>query len=545
MKAKKVLGTICSFALASVMALSVAGCGGKPDDGGKTDGKVLNVAVIAKGYGSDFAKQLAESYNETHEGVTVNVTKTTPDQSFVESSLGLGSKNSIDLYFGILNNVFATQSVASGYKWADLSAVYEADIVGYNESGKIKDFINPYFYEIMTYTDGKQYSVPWTNGAVGLLYNKTLWDKTNAKLKSSGKAELSLPVTSNEMFELFETIKTADVKSASGSAYAFSYSGVDSYLHFLFGDMWMQYEGRSVSQAFYEGKDENGTYTAEIYNTQGRLEAYDTIRSLILQSNGYVSTNNISDAYDQEQLNFLRGKSFFSANGDWLEREASKQFNPGEADVAFIRTPILSSVVKNPKISADFAGSDAENEAKLRNIINFIDENYIDGNKTATAADAASLNVSENTLKFLSDSRMIKFCLPDFVATVPEYSENIDLAKDFLKYMYSKEGQEVVMNATYGCIAPLTVDVTQFEYYQNARIFSKSKLEIAAKQIPFGNAMNYPMEYLGLITPTRDSMPSAFGTETPSLTAQGYLSREYNYYKTSWSNIMSLAGVKN
>ena len=544
MKVKKVLGAIFSVALAGVLSLSTTACGKKDDI--SSDPKVVNVAVVAKGYGSDFVKDLAESYNETHKDVTVKVVKTTPDSSFVESSLNLGaSKNKIDLYFTILNNVFATQSVASSYKWADLSDVYEADLEGYNETGIIKDLMNPYYYQIMTYTDGKQYALPWTSGAVGLLYNKTLWDKTNNSLKAANKAELALPVTTDEMFELFDRIKTADVKSASGKAYAFSYSGIDSYLHFLFGDLWMQYEGKAVSEAFYEGKNESGTYTADIYNTTGRLKAYDTIRSMILQSNGYVSTDNISDSYDQEQLNFLRGEAFFSANGDWLEREASKQFNPGDADVAFIRTPIISSIVENPKISADFTGDKAANETKLRSIINFIDENYIDGNKTASAADAATLGISESTLKFLSDSRMIKFCLPDFVASVPEYSTSKDLAKDFLKYMYSKDGQEIVMSATYGCMAPLTVDISQFDYYADARIFSKSKLEIVSKQISLGNAMNYPMEYLGQITPTRDSMPSAFGTETPSFTAKGFLDREYNYYKSSWSHIMSLAGVKN
>lgn len=544
MKIKKVLSTVLSMTLAGAVVLSCAACGARNDDG--SDPKVLNVAVVAKGYGSDFVKNLAEAYNETHEESEVKIVRTTPDTSFVESSLNLGARqNTIDLYFTITNNIFATQSVASGYKWADLSDVYESEIEGYTESGKIKDLLNPYYYEVMTYKDGKQYAVPWTSGAVGLLYNKTLWDKTNANLKNAGKAELSLPVTTDEMFELFDKIKTSDVKSASGGAYAFSYSGIDSYLHFMFGDLWMQYEGQEVSAAFYEGKNEEGTYTAEIYNTKGRLEAYDTIRSMILQFNGYVATTNISDSYDIEQLNFLRGNAFFSCNGDWLEREASKQFNPGDADVAFIRTPIMSSVVENPKISADFTGDATSKENKLRTIIRYIDENYINGDKAINSSDASALGISEATLTFLCNSRMIKFCLPDFVAMVPEYSSSIDLAKDFLKFMYSKDGQETVMSSTYGCMAPLTVDITQFDYYNDARIFSRSKLEIVSKQIPFGNANNYPMEYLGGIVPTRDSMPSAFGTATPSFTAQEFLNREYNYYQSSWSSIMSLAGVSN
>ena len=534
-----------SITFAAFMTLPVVAC--KGGGGGNTPAKegVLNVMVVAKGYGSAFADDLATAFTEANSGVTVNV-KSTTTANLPETQLGMGKKNTVDLYFTISNNVFATQVVADGYKWADLSDVYESDAVGYKETGKIKDIINPYYYEAMTYTDGKQYAVPWTSGSVGILYNKTLWDKTNAALKAAGKTELTLPVTTNEMFELFDRIKTSDVKSASNGAYAISYSGQDSYMQYLFNDLWKQYEGTAAVEAFYEGKNENGVYTADIYNTKGRLDAYEVVRNVILQANGYVNSKDISTDFKIAQVDFLRGTAFFSCNGDWLEREAASQFNPGEADAAFIRTPVLSTVVDNPKISADFTGDSAAKDAKLRAIVNFIDENYINGDKTVNAEDATTLGVGETTLKFLYESRMSKHVLPDFMAVVPEYAVNLELAKDFLKFMYSKDGQEILMLATYGAMSPLSVDVTQFDYYENARPFSKSKLDIAAKQITSGKANNYPIQYLGGIKDDpRDSMASAFGSATPSHTAAEYQKREYDWYRDNWNDIMSGSGVSN
>ena len=529
---------------------SLVGCGDTgSSDGGDVEVKEIQIGVVSKGYGNEFAKALADAYNAKNTGVKATVKKTTPTGTYQDTQLQLGKKkNKIDVIFAITNTVFATQGDATLYHWADLSDVYDSVITGYAESdGKktIEDLLDPSFVANFTYTDGKQYSMPWTSGVVGLLYNKTKWDATNANLKNNGKAELTLPKTTNEMFTLFDRIKTDDVKSASGNTYAFSYSGQNSYMHFMFNSLWPQYEGKTASENFFEGKNEQGVYTAEIYNTKGREYAYDIVRNMILKSNGYVSDGDSSQTYDLEQLSFLRGNAFFSCNGDWMEREASAKFNPGDADVALLRTPIMSQIVNNDKIKNDFSGSDAEKDAKLSAIVSFIDENYIDGNGAPNEADASALGVSLATLEFINHARLARHTLPDFIVMIPEYSEELSEAKDFLKFMYSKEGQEIVMEATYGCGAPLTVDFSQMDYYQNGTSFTRSRLEVIKESIPYGNAMNFPMEYLGRIMACAElKIASAFGASSPK-SAAAFLKEEYDDYKTTWNTKMEIAGVRN
>ena len=139
----------------------------------------------------------------------------------------------------------------------------------------------------------------------------------------------------------------------------------------------------------------------------------------------------------------------------------------------------------------------------------------------------------------------MRHSLLDFIGLVPEYSAELEEAKDFLKFMLSKEGQEIVMQSTYGCAAPMTIDYRQMDYYQYGTAFTKSRLEIVRKSIPYGNAMNYPMEYLGKCTPCLDlKIASAFGGKNPS-TASQLMNEEYEYYSQTWADKMRLAGVSN
>ena len=528
----------------------MTGCKGKTS-GGTSNGDVkeVQIGVVSKGYGNEFAKSLAEEYNKLHTDVKVTVKKTTPTPTYQDSQLQLGKKkNDIDIFFTVTNTIFATQGDATLYHWADLSDVYDSVAIGYTEANgtkTIEDLLDSSFVRDFTYTDGKQYSMPWTSGVVGLLYNKTKWDATNKNLKSAGKEELSLPKTTDEMFTLFERIKTADVKTASGNSYAFSYSGQNSYMHFMFNSLWPQYEGKTASENFFEGKNERGVYTADIYNTKGREYAYDVVRSMISKANGYVNDGDSSQTYDLEQLSFLRGNAFFSCNGDWMEREASAKFNPGDADVVLLRTPVMSAIVNNDKIKSDFTGTDEEKDAKLSAIVSFIDENYIDGNSNPSEGDATALGVSLSTLEFINHARLARHTLPDFVVAVPEYSNELKEAKDFLKFMYSKAGQEIVMQETYGCGAPLTVDYSQMDYYKNGTYYTRSRLDLIKNSIPYGNAMNYPMEYLGRIMACAElKIASAFGTDSPK-TAAAFVKEEYDGYKTTWETKMEISGVRN
>lgn len=548
MKKIKIAPILMGLAMLTTCVAAV-GCGG---DEGTSNGasKIVKVGVEAKGYGSAHVKALAEEYNKMQSDVEIRIVKDTPMAGYHTNQLALGStKCDVDLFFTLTNSVFLTQSQANKNHWADISDVYDTVAEGYVEADGVKtieDLMDPSFVNNFTYTDGKQYSIPYTSGVVGLLYNKTKWDATNAKLAAAGKAELVLPKTTDEMFALFNRIKTTEVKNASDGAYAFSYSGVDSYMHFLFNGLWPQYLGQTAAENFLQGKDENGVYTAEIYNTKAREYSFEVIRKMIMVENGYVSSTDQAQQYSQEQLSFMRGSAFFSVNGDWLEREVSSKFKPGEADVVMLRTPVMSKIVENDAIKADFEGTVAQKDAKLATIVSFIDEHYIDEDGAPCEADATSLGVTLSTLEFIHHARLTRHTLPDFVAVIPEFSNEIAETKDFLRFMYSKKGQDIVLQNTYGCAAPMTIDYSQMDYYATATYYSRTRLDMISKSVSYGNAFNYPMQYLSSLRlyPDGNMMATHFGGTSPS-SAKDVMKEEYGKYKTIWEDMMAAAGVSN
>ena len=551
MKKSRIIAIMLAFAMTLACMI---GCGGKddstPESGAGGKKTVVKIGLETKGYGRAHVDNLVARFNEIQSDIEVEVKRVTPQAGLHTNQLALGAKKcEMDIFFTLTQNVFFNQSQANKNHWADLSDVYNSVATGYAESDgvkTVKDLLDPTYVKYFTYTDGKQYSAPYTSGAVGLLYNKTKWDSTNAKLAESGKAELVLPRTTDEMFALFKRIKSAEVKSASENAYAFSYSGVNPYMHFLFNTLWPQYLGQTGAMNFLEGKDENGVYTAEIYNSKARLYAYEVVADMMMQENGYVSTDAVEWTYSEEQIEFLRGSSFFSLNGDWLERETANTVKPGEADVAMIRTPIMSKIVENSAIKADFTGTKAENDAKLSEIIQFIDENYLDADGVPSDADATSLGIAKTTLDFLHHARRVRHALIDFVVVVPEFSAELEEAKEFLKFMYSKEGQDIVLASTYGCAAPMQIDYSQMDYYADATYYSKTRLDLISKALAYGNAYNFPMQYLASMRlyPQEGNFTSYFGIDNPS-SARDLMIKEYNENNGTWKDMMAIAGVSN
>ena len=514
----------------------------------------LQILVHSAGYGSSYAVELAKAF-EAKTGMKYKVTPTT-DSGAIESTLGLGAqKNKLDVYFVLGNNVFnqiaRSKSIVKGIEgpvWADLSDVYNSPLTGYGETGTVKQYFDEYALDAATYSDDKQYFVSWSQGVQGLIVNETLWNAQNAKLKAAGQPEMKLPRTTGEMFALFTRIagfKTADpAYRLAADIYPLVYGGRNDYLEMAFYSFWPQWEGKAAIDNFMKGRNAAGTeYTAEIYNTEGRLKAFETIRE-ILTGAGHTDPNNISDDFTQAQLKFLKSKAFFHYNGDWVETESSKQpgSGVGEVDIAFIKSPLLSGLVSHPSVAAEFAAI-GDKEQALRDTID-----YIDG----VSGAVCPINESGAAYKYLCEARKWnKSECTEYLAVVPAYSANLAKAKDFLKFMLSKDGQEIMMKATRGITAPLKVDAGQFDYYQNdASTLVKSKMDLFQNSAFAGKTFNkHPMQYLGGIKTlllTNDgnfSFEKKFATE--GQTAAAYRQSEYQYYSSGWKNAMSKAGVSN
>lgn len=509
----------------------------------EVDEDTLQIAIVNKGFGSSFVYALGEAY-EKKTGTKVAVTIDSSSDSSVREAAKV-PRSGVDILFDVwpqFYNNLSDKNYISGYDipYADISDVYNSPAdpaykeVQANPDLKIKDIINAQVVEHFTYQDGKQYAASWIMDVNGLLYHKTIWERDKAKLGNP-----SLPKTTNEMFALFDKIKSA---SGGKAPYAFKYGGQQDEMYVFLLDFLAQYEGMEFMENMYAGKNADGVYTPEIFrnDTVGRRPALEAVRNIILKSNGYVDAGDSAKHMFVSQVDFLEGMAYFSPNGSWLDREASTNFKPGEADVAFMKMPILSAVVnKFPEV---FTGTATQKDEQLSQVIS-----YIDGD---TQTKPAVLDGHDDALEYLTEARKIETSQSmNHPVSIMAYSPRITQAKDFLKFMFSKEGQEVMMKSSYGNMLPLNVDPTQFDYYNSSEIteLCKSKLDMFSDcTLVVHNSDKYPLAYRGgyQYDSPQSTLEVAFGGSNPQ-SVDEYITSYFNRMNINWNTWMGLAGLSN
>ena len=536
-RTKKMISLI--LALVMVAAVMLTGCGGNNENpenpqnqGEKPGATTLQIGVVNKGYGDKFAEELAKAF-QAKTGIETRVVKSN-SSNWTETTVLSGAKNNdIDVIFDINN--LAMKNLATAYylegcerAYADLSDIYNAPLEGYGTDKTLKEMVYSYSLDACTwggedkgYGDGKQYFVNWATGFEGLVYNKALFDKYG----------FSVPKTTNEMFALMDQMKALNAKNADGyDIYPFAYSGKVNYLHYPQLVWWAQYDGIDSFNNTLQGKDVNGNYTAESQKTIGKLSSFSIVSKLLDIEKAYADPNSSSYSFTDAQVFFLAEQAFMMSTGDWLEREMSTNFE-GNMEIAFMRIPVNSDIVANCTTVTD--------DAQLSEVIA-----YIDGDVAEKPA-----YVSDEDLAYIQSARSM-YCSEgnQHICYIPAYSNNIEAGKQFIQFMLSKEGQEIMLAHSYGNMAMLNVDTTQFDYYGSLSNLQKSKLDIMQNATFVGKNYVHPMYYAAGMELCYTNLEMVFGIAKESgsyKTAKAFWEEEYSRISGKYDSMMSQAGVSN
>ncbi len=530
------------LALMMVMVLQVAMTGCSKSGGGNggnaaEKGTELKLGVVAKGYGDEYVYQLAEAF-EKKTGIKTSVAKSSAEGEWVNASLQSGvSNNDLDVILDIRNTAMrdvATKGYVPGYDraYVDLSEIYNTKVEGYAEEKTLKEITGDYILSACTwdlnnegYGDGKQYFVSYATGLEGLMYNADLFEKYN----------LEVPKTTEEFFAVCDKIKTLKAKNSDGrEIYPFCYSGKVNYSTFV-ADVWMaQYDGLATFNNMLQGKDASGLYTAESTKTEGKLSAYEHMSKLLSQKNGYVNTNNFTTSFTNAQLLFLDNQAFMTISGDWLEQEMASNVDTKDKNIKFMPIPVNSDII--------YKCDTVTTEAQLAETIS-----YIDGEVAERPA-----YLSDADLARITEARSLYHCEGNqHIAFIPATSNMIEEAKQFLLYMFSKEGQEIMLEYCHGNMAPLEIDYTQLKGYDTLSSLQKSKYDMMTSQTGvtlIGQNLSYPMGYVCGISTIESSLEGSFGvvdTSDSYKTPKQLWNKEYQDYVSEWNNMMKNAGVSN
>ncbi len=525
-----------ALAMATLLSAGMVACGGGGNGGGGGTGGggsgVLEISVINKGYGYKWLEEIVDEYKkDTGKQVKLNPATANNSKYLTEISSG-PSANSTDLYFTIdakyfQNIISKGVNAIDGYNgepFADISDVYSAELADYGDS--LKNMMPEYYLDAMTY-EGKQYTLPWAQGAEGIIYNTKLFEQYSLKV----------PNTTDELLALCKQIKTlnngtyvqADTPDGKKDVYPFYFARENNYSMVAWLTWWTQYEGTASYNSFLEGKDATGNYSYTVFAQKGREEALNVVHDILYAENGYTNPTNV--AFQTAQQYFLSGLGFMNFNGDWLEREAKGYDVDG---IKFMKTPVVSAI-KNK--FADMTDRTMTDET-LSKIITQID------------AGAASSDLCQQaTFDQIKTARQLSCVEGDqHVAAIPGYSDNIEGAKDFLKYFLSKKAQNIQMKESYGNVVPFKRDVTDLESYAGLSELAKSKWAIWNTSEYTGRKYNTPMTYKGNLEVFRSEHypEKIFASQSSDtyMNVSDFIKAELSYYQNQWSTMMQNAGVE-
>lgn len=502
----------------------------------------LQIKMYKAGNGTQSIKDVAKRFEQLNPGKTISIEENR-EPRIVEDEIANGpSLNTVDLYlaggsfFNISNKgtrVF--DGVTYDNAFVSLDDVWES--TPYGETTPIKDKVYTafadYYYNSEKEANRHSYYMPWIGDWAGLVYNSKMFDNYG----------WTVPVTTDEMFELCEQIISVTAKSTNPNSKGkdikispFTYSREDSYWGTILDEWWIQYDGIESYYLFAQGKNLDGEYTPDIVASQGILESMRVIDKVLgtyyIDDNGSVKarTNVYTDNtlsfrnYTSIQSTFLYGEkarvneagattAAIMPNGGWLENEMITNFESeiSSGNVAFkaMKTPVISAIVKKTSFK------DAEDkDLKLRELIK-----WIDGGKVGERPSFAN----DNDELIVTNARNVVTPQSTAVMIIPSYSSSIDLAKDFIKFLYSDEAAKIFISATKGIELPVYCDYTGVTLSE----FQKSKFEVTGrKDIDFVMSPHkYPMTYMGAL-PTFNNI-----NEYGSLTANLAVSNPSDYRK--------------
>ncbi len=511
----------------------------------KNDPETLEIFIADYGYGTAWLEDQIELFKDQdwvkqkYPNLNIPTPKTNNvDREYALSRTVAGSSNTIDLFFSCqAAGAYVSKKDPSTGKsyFEDLSDVYDSEVPG--ESVKLKEKMLKDIYQdykVVT-LDGEEvyYGMPWVNGYMGLLYNKTL---VAEKLGSA----YVIPRTTNELSKMATDIKTATENKIA----PFIFSASANYWIQMFQTWWAQYDGIEGYKVFWSGIMDD-EYTSEVFNNnnnggktsvyRGRYESLKVIESLIGYDTGNSHGASADYIYSEAQKEFLKGAGMIMPNGDWFDMEMSEMgdVNPNNYEVTFMKTPVISTIVN--KLDG------VKDDNALAFVVSQVDEGK-DYQATKTAYDSAKaqfttasqVELSESDFNKIKEARGVMYRLEGHDAYIPAYATSKELAKDFLRFLATDVSIEQFMSSTDGCVTAYTYDAENSSVWSNISTMQKDHIKYyyAGVQIPVYTS--FKLAYFGGLPPITQTprLDYAFVAQSAGdrSTPEQIIADDYNYY---------------
>lgn len=412
-----------SLILSALIATTLfAGCGNSAStDSGKESSttvnadseeeKVLKIAALEGGRGVAHWEKLVENFEESHEGVKVELTTASNLEEVIRPQIQGGNIPDL-IYLATGRPEALTETFINEQALHDLTDVMNMTVPG--ESVKVKDKILDGFLDTSStspYGDGKTYLAPLFYSPTGLFYNKGLFEEKG----------YDVPKTWDEFFALGDKAKADGISLFAYSTAGYFDSAMPAMLAASGG-----IEGFNKAMNYEEGFWTSDEAT-RVLETFAKLKDY-TEPSVVANANG--------DNFKKNQQLILDNKALFLPNGDWL---------PGE----------MADAPRADGFEWGFTAYPAYEEGGDMYSYNFFEQMYI-----------------------------------------PEEASNIELAEEFMAYLYSDEAVGIIAELGKSVVPVEGAIEIASQYLDELQIEMLSVYENGAKPVMGGFAATEPIEGL-------------------------------------------------
>lgn len=411
---------VTAFLLATIMTLSLAGCGSKK--GSITDaddyngGKEVEISYWNSGMGTEYIDAMCKAFNAKQSEWYVTYKASASSQA-VTATFPLPDVDTSDLY--MCGTAYDTAYMAT------LDDVLDSTADG--DSKSIKEKFDTSNLESVVSSDGHYYSLTWGGGALAIVYNKTLFEK--AGITETPRTTDELAVACDMLLEDGTTPLT-HYMSDTGETYW-------EYME----EVWQaQYDGYDYYRNnFYACTDESGKSPSQDVLTKkdGRYQVLKAMEKFITPE--YILPGSNSQDHITMQTKFLNQNIGMMVNGSWLSNEM--EGTGSVENYGVMKTPVISSITD--KLTT------VKSDSLLRKLISAIDS-VNDGEKDISeyqlgdgyVVDGKEISVAD--WDYVKAARgMVAVNYPQQTLFIPSYSDAVEGAKEFLKFYYSDEGQKI------------------------------------------------------------------------------------------------------
>ena len=435
----KAITLLLALIMTLAAAFTLTGCD-KPIQ--RTD-ETLYIAIWEGGFGSQYMKNVVNAFKAKNPWAKVTLKPIELRLEIYSQMVADKKLQQNDLYFiddgssfaNALNKTLFRDERGDYYQepFLDLSDVYDYKWEG--EDYKISEKIIPQLLDYATFENGKRYLLNYGMSAFGMTYIPEL---VNPFLING-----ELPRTTDELSALY-----GRMKSGGAAYYPLILSGKADYWTMLFQVWWAQYEGLAGFNRYFAGQvidPETSTaiYSPDIFSQVGRLRSMEEIERFIGYTKGFIDPSSVGYEFIAAQMKYLNGQASMMVNGGWLENEMKNAFNNNiPYQTSFMRLPVLSSIMqKCPSLGND--------DAKLSALIKAIDEG-------SEALSGTGYSVTQPEFDRVKEARKLMYVGGEMdYAIIPATSYNPNLAKEFLKFLYSDAGIKEYTKALSGSILPV------------------------------------------------------------------------------------------